>query len=366
MIKKILISTFILAVSACTFTTLVIKGKGDIKLRQVEFIELSGWNQDKQSYAIKSLINSCNQFAKMPRNKPIGNQIGNILVADFKDVCDIARQINSLGSLQARNFFENWFVPFEVSNRNDNVRGLFTGYYVPELQGSRFKGGEFQYPVYAKPKNSSDLRLTRKQIDEGALENRGLEILYVNDPVDLFFMQVQGSGKVILDDGEVVNLGFGGKTRHKYSSIGKYIIRNNVIESGNVSYFSIKSWLKNNPIAAREVLHVNKSYIFFQESHLDQVIGSQGAPLTAQRSLAVDNEIMPTGFPIWLDINVPSRSYQKLVVSQDTGSAIKGAVRGDVFFGRGKKAENLAAKMNHRGKYYILLPTAAVDRMVGR
>ncbi|MFT6106594.1 MAG: membrane-bound lytic murein transglycosylase A [Rickettsiales bacterium] len=366
MIKKILTLTFILTICACTFTTLVIKGKGDIRLRQVEFVELSGWNQDKQIHAVKSLINSCNQFAKMPRRKQIGNQIGNILVEDFKDVCDISRKINSLSSAQARNFFENWFVPFEVSNRSENDRGLFTGYYVPELHGSRFKNGEFQYPVYSKPRNNSDFRLTRKQIEEGALENEGLEILYVNDPVDLFFMQVQGSGKVILDDGEVVNLGFGGKTRHKYSSIGKYIIRNNVIESGDVSYFSIKNWLKNNPDEAREVMHVNKSYIFFQESVLDQVVGSQGAPLIAQRSLAVDNEIMPTGFPIWLDINVPARPYQKLVVSQDTGSAIKGAVRGDVFFGRGKAAENLAARMNHRGKYYILLPTAAVDRMVGR
>jgi membrane-bound lytic murein transglycosylase A len=366
MFKKFLPLILVFILASCAFTTLVIKGNGDVRLRQVEFVELEGWRSDRQNYAVKSLINSCNQFAKMPRNKPIGNQIGNILVADFKDVCDIARQINSLGSLQARNFFENWFVPFEVASRHDNERGLFTGYYVPELHGSRFKSEEFQHPIYSKPTDSADLRLTRKQIENGALENQGLEILYVDDPVDLFFMQVQGSGKVILDDGEIVNLGFGGKTRHKYSSIGKYIIRNNVIESGNVSYFSIKSWLKNNPYEAREVMHVNKSYIFFQESIDSQVIGSQGAPLTAQRSLAVDNKIMPTGFPMWLDIDVPSKSYQKLVVAQDTGSAIKGAVRGDVFFGRGKSAENLAARMNHRGKYYILLPTAAVDRMVGR
>jgi membrane-bound lytic murein transglycosylase A len=366
MLKKLLTPALILIIASCTFTTLIIKGKGDVKLRQVEYGELDGWTSDRQNQAVRSLINSCNQFAKMPRNKQIGNQIGNILVADFKDVCDIARAINSLSSAQARNFFENWFVPFEVSNRNDDARGLFTGYYVPELHGSRFKTANYQYPIYSKPKNSADLRLTREEIENGALTNQGLEMLYVDDSVDLFFMQVQGSGKVILNDGGVVNLGFAGKTNYPYSSIGKYIIQNNLIPSGNVSYFSIKNWLKNNPSEARQVMNVNKSFIFFQESSSDDVIGSQGAPLTDERSLAVDNEIMPVGFPMWLDIDASSRPYQKLVVAQDTGSAIKGAVRGDVFFGRGKKAENLAARMNYRGKYYILLPTAAVDRMVGR
>ncbi|MFT7087264.1 MAG: membrane-bound lytic murein transglycosylase A [Rickettsiales bacterium] len=365
MIKKITVLFLILSLFSCSFATLVIKGKGDIRLNQIDFSQLPGWRQDNQNQAVRSLINSCNKFYKMPRNKPIGNQIGNILVMDFKDVCDIAREINSLSSAQARNFFENWFVPFEVSNKNEEAIGKFTGYYVPELRGSRFRTETYKYPIYSKPKSYSDLNLTREEIENGALLGKNLEIIYVDDPVDLFFLQIQGSGKVILDDGSVVNIGFGGKNRHSYTSIGKYIIKNDIIKSGGVSYFSIKKWLRNNPEPARRVMNINKSYIFFQESNDSQVFGSQGVPLMAERSLAVDNKIMPTGFPMWLDINSPN-PYRKLVISQDTGSAIKGAVRGDVFFGRGKRAENLAARMNYPGKYYILLPTAAVDRMSGR
>ena len=179
-------------------------------------------------------------------------------------------------------------------------------------------------------------------------------------------MQVQGSGRVLLEDGEIVRLGFAGKNNRPYSSIGKYIIENNLLGSESPTYFSIKNWLKNNPEEAKKVMNINQSYVFFKTSNSDTVFGSQGSPLMAGRSLAIDNEIMPTGFPMWLNINIPNSSYQKLLIAQDTGSAIKGAVRGDVFFGRGKEAENLAAKMNYQGNYYIFLPTAAVDRMVGR
>ena len=364
-IKKLSTWTLFLLLCSCSFTNLVIKGKGDIKLTQVGFENLPGWKSDQQSRAVLSLINSCNQFAKMPDSKKIGGQIGDIVVADFHDVCDIAEVVKGMDDKQARNFFENWFVPFEVANKSGNNQGLFTGYYVPELRGSKTQSGIYQYPVYAKPK-AADLNLTREDIENGALANQGLELLYVNDPVDLFFMQVQGSGRVIMENGSVVRLGFAGKNNFPYSSIGKYIIENNILGSDKTSYASIKNWLKNNPEAARKAMNVNQSYIFFRSSNSDDVFGSQGAPLTMKRSLAVDSDIIPLGFPIWLNVNTPDSPYQKMVIAQDTGSAIKGAVRGDIFFGRGKGAENLAAKMNYKGKYYILLPTAAVDRMVGR
>ena len=379
MIKKLSIITLIFLCSSCSFTSLIIKGKGDLKLKQVGFEDLPGWKKDQQNRAVISLVNSCHQFAKMPEDKKIGGQIGNIAVADFHDVCDIAEVIKGMDNKQARNFFENWFVPFEVSTQGGNIYGLFTGYYVPELKGSKVKTEIYQYPVYANPKtlaktlaktlvtnNLADLDFTREEIENGALANKNLELFYVDNPVDLFFMQVQGSGRIILENGVVVRLGFAGKNNHQYSSIGKYIIENNILGSEIPAYFSIKNWLKNNPIDAKKVMNVNQSYIFFKVSNSDDVFGSGGSPLMTERSLAVDSEIVPLGFPLWVNINTPNNPYQKLVVAQDTGSAIKGAVRGDVFFGRGKNAENLAAKMNYKGKYYILLPVAAVDRIVGR
>jgi membrane-bound lytic murein transglycosylase A len=365
--KKFLTIALLFLCCSCSFSNLIIKGKGDLKLRQIAFEDMSGWQNDDQNRAVVSLVNSCNQFAKMPDDKQIGGKIGDIVVGDFHDVCDIAQVVKGMSSKQARNFFENWFVPFEVSDRNGNDQGLFTGYFVPELRGSKNKTEIYQYPVYSRPKDlNGEAYLTREEIEDGALENKGLELVYVDDKVDLFFMQIQGSGRVVLEDGSVMRLGFGGKNNQPYSSIGKHIIENNIIDNGDSSYFSIKSWLKNNPEEARKLMNVNQSYVFFKPSNIDAVIGSQGVPLMPYRSLAVDTDIIPVGFPMWLDINTPNKPYRKLVIAQDTGSAIKGAVRGDVFFGRGKDAENLAARMNYRGKYFILLPTAAVDRMVGR
>ncbi len=365
MIKKFFTTILILLCCSCSFTNLIIKGKGDLKLRQVAFEDLPGWQNDEQNRAVISLVNSCNQFAKMPDDKQIGGQIGDIVVDDFHDVCDIAQVIKGMSSKQARNFFENWFVPFEVSDRNGNEQGLFTGYYVPELRGSKRKNDIYKYPVYAKPKSSKYLDYNREQIENGALKGKNLELVWVDDKVDLFFMQAQGSGRVILDDGQIMRLSFGGKNNYPYSSIGKYIIENDVI-NGDVSYFSIKNWLKENPEAGQKVMNVNESFIFFEPSKNNDVFGAQGAPLMSYRSLAVDTDIMPLGFPMWIDIQTPRKPYRKLVIAQDTGSAIKGAVRGDVFFGRGKSAENIAARMNFKGQYYILLPMAAVDRMAGR
>lgn len=363
MFKKSLAIFLVFLCCSCSFSSLVIKGRGNLKLQQISFEDLSGWQKDNQDMAVISLINSCNQFAKMPDNKQIGGKIGDIIVGDFHDVCDIAEVVKGMSSRQARNFFENWFVPFEVSDRNGNEQGLFTGYFVPELRGSKNKTDLYQYPVYARPQ---DLTLTREEIEDGALDGKNLELVWVDDKVDLFFMQIQGSGRVIFEDGQIMRLGFGGKNNQPYSSIGKYIIENNIIPNGDFSYFSIKDWLKNNPDEAKKIMNVNQSYVFFKPSNSNEVIGSQGAPLMPYRSLAVDTDIIPLGFPMWLDISAVGAPYQKLVIAQDTGSAIKGAVRGDVFFGRGKNAENLAAKMNYKGKYYILLPTAAVDRMAGR
>lgn len=367
MIKNIFILLIIFLISSCSFTTLIIEGKGDIKLKQVDFNDLQNWQKDDQNKAVISLVNSCHKMAKMGDNTQIGGQIGNITVGDFRDVCDIAEVIKGMGSRQARNFFENWFVPFAIENSRGSKDGLFTGYYEPELRGSKTQSAVYQYPIYARPHNlKGSTYYTREEINNGILKNQGLELFYVADKVDLLFMHIQGSGRVILEDGTIVNLAFDGKNNQPYSSIGKYMIQNNIIDTNHTSYFAIKDWLKSHPDEADKIINTNKSYIFFKKSTSDYVTGSEGAPLMPERSLAVDTDIMPLGFPIWLDSKMSNQPYQKLMVSQDTGSAIKGAVRGDVFFGRGRNAEMMAANMNHKGHYYILLPVNVVDKFSQR
>lgn len=365
----ILFLTFIIC--SCSLTTrTIIKGKGDIKLKQVNFSDLKGWANDNHSEALISFNNSCNKFETFGDSRQIGGQIGDITIADFRDVCEIAEVVKGMSSKQARNFFENWFTPFLVEDKNSNSEGLFTGYYEPELRGSKIKSDIYKYPVYAKPKDlGTDPYISRKEINEGALAGKDLEIVYVDDKVDLLFMHIQGSGRVILTDGVVLKLAFAGRNNQPYSSIGSYMIEHNIIPKNEATYDNIKNWLKNNPDKADEVMNVNSSYVFFKISNNEYPVGAQGTPLMAERSLAVDSEIIPYGYPIWLDTKAKLNDqkiepYQKLLISQDTGSAIKGAVRGDIFFGRGKVAEKMASQMNNKGRYYILLPANIVDKFI--
>lgn len=367
-IKFLLLATALL-LSSCIYAELItIRGQNNLKLKEVEFAEIRNWRADNHKEALKSFLNSCEKFASMDKNALIGKSIGKIRVRDFIEVCNIGRKIQNTNSAQIRNFFENWFRPFLVMNKYNEYYGSFTGYYEPELRGSWTKTGKYQYPIYAKPKDLTDRPyLSRKQINEGALANKGLELLYVDDKADLFFLHIQGSGHISMNDGSEVKISFAGKNNQPYSSIGKYLKENFNDPSLRVSSTGIKEWLRENPKKADDVMNVNKSYIFFQVSRDSSVRGAQGVKLTAERSLAVDSKIIPYGLPIWLDTfevnkNHTKKPFQKLMVTQDTGSAIKGIVRGDIFFGFGENAEKRASTMHHKGKYYILLPVAAVQR----
>ena len=353
-------------INSCTYSTnQIIKGKGDLKLRRVEYSNLDNWSKDNHKEALLSFLNSCKRFNKMKPHQKVGNKIGHIKAKDFDDVCHIANLIKYTNSRQIRNFFENWFVPYKVSNRSGNSIGKFTGYFEPILEGSLTQNSIYKYPVYAKPDNYK--KYSREEIENGALKNKNLELLYVKDKVDLFFMHIQGTGRIKLDNGDVIKLSYDGKNQRKYTSIGKYMIANNVIKSEDYSYQSIKSWLRNNPHQGQEIMNLNKSYIFFKIDHQDKVIGAQMVPLTPQRSLAIDKDLLPYGYPIWLEVkskgNRYKNIYNKLLITQDTGSAIKGPVRGDIYFGSGKEYEKLAARMNNNGSYYIFIPANIVPNL---
>lgn len=370
---KVLILLSILLLQGCLFyNKITIKGKGDLKLKQVDFASLENWQNDDHKKALQAFIQSCNKFSRMAQSRVIGGQIGNITAGDFRDVCDIAQVVKTMSGKQTQNFFENWFKPFLVETSFGNSKGLFTGYYEASLKGSRFKTEKFKYPIYAKPKNlTSEPYLTRSEIEAGALQNKDLELLYVDDKVELFFMHIQGSGRVELPNGSEVRVTFAARNNQKFNAIANYMADKGYLERSNINAATAKDWLKNNPDKADEVMNANPAYTFFKIFDGEYVVGGQGVPLTTERSLAVDSEIMPYGFPIWLETKLKKKDggkedYDHLFVSQDTGSAIKGTVRGDIFFGYGKEQEERAYYMASSGEYYLLLPINVVDKIRGK
>ncbi len=367
--QKIVPSILIFALFSCIYPKITIKGKGNVKLTQVDFSSFSNWPQTDHRKALLAFLDSCDRLAKMPQNRVIGAQIGNITASDFRDVCEIGAVVKGMSNSQIQNFFENWFKPFSVATKSGETKGLFTGYYEAELRGSKVKSEKYRYPIYAKPKDltSSEPYLTRKQIDDGALQDKGLELLYVDDIADLFFLHVQGSGRVTLPNGAVVRIAFAAKNNQPYTSISTYFQERGLIARDKISADTIKDWMRANPDQAYEAMAVNDSYIFFKISNGEYVIGAQGVPLMPEHSLAVDSDVMPYGLPVWVETSFKKsgakEKYNQLLIAQDTGSAIKGVVRGDIFFGHGKDAESKASAMASAGQYYVLLPNNVVDKI---
>jgi membrane-bound lytic murein transglycosylase A len=290
-----------------------------------------------------------------------------------------------------RGFFMRWFVPYLVSGSN-GAEGLFTGYYEPELYGSFEQRHPFTVPLYRKPDDlvtvplgpfRSDLEgesivgriqgnqflpyYSYQEIDEGALAGRGLELLWVDDPIDAFFLGIQGSGLVYLPDGTTTRVSYAGKNGRAYVAIGRVLAEWGEIPLENVSLATIRAWLEANPDRAKTVLYQNPSFVFFERSDAEGPIGAQGTVLTTGRSIAVDTRFIPFGAPLFVESVWPSGidqglAMRRLFIAQDTGGAIRGAVRGDIFWGSGKVAEQYAGNMKANGRYYLLLPVTVAER----
>ena len=276
-----------------------------------------------------------------------------------------------------------WFRPLAVSDGEKGI-GLFTGYFEPHLRGSWSKTAKYKFPLYRRPPELINVDLgrfrpalrgrgisgsvrgkrlvpfaDRKAIRRGALAGRGLEFLWVDNEVDVFFLHVQGSGRVVMTDGSVVRVGFAGRNGLPYKSIGREMIKMGVLQRDKVSMQSIRQWLSANPLRAKDVMDRNKSYIFFSRIKGPGPVGAQGVALTPGRSLAVDRRYFPLGLPFWLDTSDPldgRKPLRRLMIAQDTGGAITGPVRGDLFWGYGAEARERAGKMKSSGRYFILLP----------
>ncbi len=356
-------------------------GTERLVLEPASFADLPGWREDDLTQALLAFLRSCRYLTGLPADQSLG--IAGT-AGDWRRICEDATRVPMGG---ARSFFEARLQPFAASADGD-PDGLFTGYYEPLLHGSRTRSDRYKVPVYVRPPDLVMVDLgdfreelkgqriagrveegslvpypDRKAIASGALAGQDLELVWVDDPIDAFFLEIQGSGRVTLDDGSEMRLGYAAQNGHPYFAVGKDLIERGAATKETISMQLIRKWLEEHPDEADDVMNRNASYVFFEELKGEGPVGAKGIVLTPGRSLAVDLKHWPLGVPIWLDATAPSpradepdRPLRRLVVAQDTGGAIRGAVRGDVFWGHTEDAAEIAGRMKNRGRMWVLLP----------
>lgn len=355
----ILVFSLILALAGCA-------GKTDhFEARSQKYEELSDWQREDHLSALEVFKNSCPILATKSRPESSGSGI-NINSILWASLCNEAQPITT--NDQARAFFERRFIPYRIAN-NGKEKGLFTGYYEPVLYGSLRKGGDFKYPLYAAPMELKNQKpyYTREEIERGALSKRKLEIVWVDDPVMLFFMQIQGSGRVRLKDGRELRIGYADQNGQPYVSLGKIMGDEGYLPKDGINFFTIRQWLYEHPRQAIELMQRNPSYVFFKVIDKPVVVGAIGAPLTPRRSIAIDSKYIPYGLPVYMEADLPAQfgttPFRRLMVAQDTGGAIRSPVRADIFFGAGDEAEYLAGYMKNYGVYSLLVPKEIISQM---
>jgi membrane-bound lytic murein transglycosylase A len=351
-----------------TITLTYDSGPRRFSIEPVGFDRLSGWMQDHISATVPVFLKSCARFLTRGDVAPLDSVAMSIdfgRVGDWRLLCEAAEALPSGDDAAAREFFERGFTPLAVADYGI-PEGLFTGYYEIELNGSRQRQGPFQTPLYRKPPDLGPEPPTRAEIEDGALAGRGLELLWVDNPIDAFFLQIQGSGRVRLKGEGTVRVGYDGQNGRSYVPVGRLLIERGAISRDKLTMAAIRSWMKQNPEAGAALRRENPSYVFFREIKGDGPIGAEGVALSAERSIAVDRSFVALGIPVWLEADerfAAADSVRRLMVAQDTGGAIKGAVRGDVFWGTGEAAGSRAGVMNASGRYYLLLPRVIARRL---
>jgi membrane-bound lytic murein transglycosylase A len=342
----------LLFLASCAATT----STAPISLEPVEFDDLPAWQQCNPDAALDAFKQSCRKFSSHPHTIPAQVAGEDASPLAWNNACLLAENTEDADS-----FFTTHFTPYLALAEDSREDGLLTGYYEPLLHGSLTPDATYRYPIWSVP---SDLQagvpyLTHREIDEQRLAGKATPLLYVSDYVDHFFLQIQGSGIVQLPDGEKVKVAFAGKNNRAYTAIGKYLMDNNIVPRSEMSAPRLKAWLRANPEEAQQVMWMNESYVFFQMGdNATAAVGAQGVPLTPEASIAVDPTMLPYGVPVLLDTTLPytNEKYRRLVVTQDTGGAIKGPLRADLFFGPGERAAHLAGGMKQSAKFFVLLP----------
>ncbi|MDZ4868698.1 MAG: murein transglycosylase A [Alphaproteobacteria bacterium] len=390
----------LLLVAACKPLTGLLPDKSadELVLKRAAFADLNGWASADVRSAFVAFVGSCKRITVRVDGDALGGTAAYGKVGEWRAACAAAVQVKAPSAESARQFFEAHFVPAQAFNRAEPV-GLFTGYYEPELAGSRKPGGRFTTPLYARPADLVSVDLgsfrpalkgeriagrvdgdklvpydTRAAIESGALKDRSAPIAYVDDAAAAFFLHVQGSGRVRFADGSVVRVAYDGQNGHPYTAVGRVLVERGEIAREALSMQTIRAWLKANPKKAPALMNENASFVFFKEQALDDPTlgaeGAQGVPLTSEASLAVDLRFHALGAPMWVDGTAPADdekapdvAFSRLMVAQDTGGAIRGPVRGDVYWGSTARAESVAGRMAHKGQLYVFVPKAVAARL---
>jgi len=353
-------------------------------LEQSTIVDLPGWQADGMLGALSAFQRSCRRIERGAETQGFGPGVRFGTRAEWRPACAAATDVPRTAEA-AREFFEAHFQVWRATDGNPDD-DLFTGYFEPILNGSRAPSPDYPVPLYARPADLvlvdlgdfrdgmkgeriagrlRDGRLkpydSRADIAAGSLDGTAPVVLWLDDPVEAFFLHIQGSGLVRLPGGGLTRVGYDGHNGHVYYAIGRYLVNSGAVAKEDMSLQAIRRWLAANPGRTAEVMNKNPSYIFFRELSGEGPIGAHGVPLTPGRSLAIDRRHLPLGAPIYVDIDVgdeTGRPLRRLMVAQDTGGAIRGPVRADVFWGAGEPAEKLAGPMAATGRYWLLLPKA--------
>jgi len=369
----------------------IVQEEKPIKLRQAGFEELPGWQEADLQKSFQAFQKSCKVFLRQNPENTVGSNHINLKVKNWHPACEVAKDLNPKHNAQLKQFFETWFVPFQFIDAHP-IEGLFTGYYSPLLKGSLKKSDKYPVPLYSLPSNlikanlgdfSKDLKhwriygrikgnnlipyYTRKEINQGAIKKYSKVIVWLDSRVDRQFLEIQGSGIVELENGKRIYLGYSGQNGAKYTSLAQVLIDKGKMTHDNASMQAIRRYIEENPHEKDPILNQNESFVFFHKQKVNAAFGSQCVPLTAGVSLAVDPRWVPYGVPLWLNTTRPGhhsdeeKPMQRLMIAQDTGGAIRGPVRGDVYWGAGKEATFIAGHMKNKGYYWLLLPRTAFN-----
>ena len=356
----------------------------DSQIEPLTWHQITGWMEDDHAEAYSAFLASCRPIM---RSTAEGRARRGETYQALYDVCVRAVAALPLNEEGARQFFEDNFRPVRISARGEKD-GFFTGYYEPVIDGSRERNDTHTMPLYRRPSDLVTHRLRRSggkgkagkrvvkratapyfdraQIEDGALEGRGLEICWVN-PIDAFFAEIQGSVRVRLDDGKVIRLNYADKNGHAYTAVGRFLIERGYATRQNISMQKIRQYMEEFPEEGKQLRRENKSFVFFRETDLsefEEAIGAQGISLTAARSIAVDRKLHTYGMPVFVNAYLPIASaqpdtwFRRLMIAQDTGGAIIGPARADIYLGAGEEAERVAGRFKHPGQFVMLVPNA--------
>jgi membrane-bound lytic murein transglycosylase A len=342
-------------------------------LAPAQWADLPGWpgqGADRLAPAHAALLISCKTLHRQPH---------------WRELCQRAKTVDSTDETRLRTWYETELRPWQLVNPDGGHEGLITGYYEPVLQASRQRQGHYQHPIYGVPDDLivvdlatlypelKHMRLrgrlegrrllpyySRGEWDTQASQRNGNVLFWADDPLDVFFLQIQGSGQIVLDDGRRVRVGYADQNGHPYRSIGRWLIDQGELKAEQASMQGIRHWAQTHPARLQELLEANPSYVYFRELPLDSdgPPGAMGLPLTAERSIAIDPRHIPLGAPVWLNSTQPNseQPLTRLMLAQDTGGAIRGPVRADFFWGSGAEAGSLAGRMRQKGRLWLLLP----------